>query len=110
MTVQGVAIMVANFSNVGIGNLTFVPNTSVNDGELDIIVYKKADIESIMAWAKSTITQTKPDGSLTHIQAKKVYVSVNPTQTVMCDDTLIKDNTISLTISPKALQVLVPHG
>lgn len=105
---EGVAFVIANVGNIGLSDVSFVPENDVADGKLDVLVMHKGDISSFVKAAGSALMQQKAEDVYSHWQVKKVVVSVPKGQSVLCDDHEIQVDTISVEIVPQAISVMVP--
>jgi diacylglycerol kinase (ATP) len=104
-----IALVIANSGNIGFTNVSFVPNISVDDGKLDIIVFKKATIHAVTEWVGSQISQTKPNSMIKHWRAKEVTLTTSPRPSIICDDEEIKEENMNIKIVPHSLQVITPN-
>ena len=106
--VEGVAIVIGNVGNIGLQDVSMVPDSDSTDGMLDVIVLHKGDLPSVMKAAGSALMQQKAEDVYSHWQAKEVSIVVPSSQTVMCDDLEMTTKNISAKIIPQALRILVP--
>jgi diacylglycerol kinase (ATP) len=108
---EGVSCMIANSGNVAIGGLTLSKKIEVSDGLLDVVVFRSADIGSIIS---VTTTMLLPQAEATdlpqiqHWQCREVTVEAVPTQTVSVDGEIIEQNPITAKVIPQAVNVIVP--
>jgi diacylglycerol kinase (ATP) len=105
---EGVAIIIANSGNVGFENLSFIPEIDVADGQFDILVFKSADLTSLLTLASGTIFQKRPDSILEHLSGKQIIVTIPTEQNILCDDVLYNNHELKIQIVPYAIKVLVP--
>jgi diacylglycerol kinase (ATP) len=108
--VEGVAVMIGNIGNIGLPDVSIVPESDSSDGKLDVIVLHRGDIPSVMKAAGSALMQQKAEDVYTHWQAKEVSLTIPANQTVMCDDLEIATKNINAKIIPHALRILVPNA
>jgi diacylglycerol kinase (ATP) len=109
ISTSGVALMIANVGNIGIEGYSVVPQSNVEDGKLDVILFKEKIFDSFFAWLRSLISGKKPKGAVQHWKAKKVKALLDQEQTIVCDDITMRTKTIEAEIIPKALKVVVPR-
>jgi diacylglycerol kinase (ATP) len=104
---SGVALMVANVGNIGVTGFSVLPNMKIDDGLLDVVLFKNATVHSLFVWLRSVITGKRPFGTVKHWKAKHVLIAITPEQTIICDDALQKRKKIKAEIVPAALRVVV---
>lgn len=108
ISASGISLIIANVGNVGIENYSLVPKSNVNDGMLDVILFKDKPVESFFVLLKSAITGRKPQGPVKIWKAKKVRVVFEKDQDIISDDQGMKTKIINAEISANSLKVLVP--
>lgn len=104
----GISLVIANSGNIGITGYSLVPNISVNDGMLDVVLFRKASVNAITEWVGSQITNSKPDSTIKHWKAKEVTIAVSPLPSIICDDEEIVVKEMNIKIVPDSLQVITP--
>jgi diacylglycerol kinase (ATP) len=105
---EGVAIIIANSGNIGFENLSFIPEIDVSDGQFDILVFKSADLTSLLTLASGTLFQKRPDSILEHLSGKQITVTIPTEQNILCDDVPYNNHELKIQIVPNAITVLVP--
>lgn len=105
---EGVALIVTNCGNVGIPGYSLIPDISVTDGVLDVIIVPDTNIGSMLSIAGNTLMQKKPEQALEHWKGKNIVVKTDPNITVINDDEEINTKSINIKVLPKSLYVLVP--
>lgn len=108
ISTSGIALLVANVGNIGIEGYSWAPHITVDDGLLDVVLFKEKTFESFLAWAKSTLQRKKPEGTVQQWKAKKIQVILDKEQTILYDDILVQTKTIEAEVVPHALKVIVP--
>lgn len=104
---SGIALTIANVGNMGVEGQTLIPQSYVNDGRLDVILFKEKSFRLFLAWFISTITKKKPkEGTILYWKAKKVAVTLQKEQTIICDDAPLRKERIIAEIVPNALRVI----
>jgi len=106
--VSGVALCVTNSGVIGINDFSILPDISINDGLLDIILLNDADVFSLMKIAGTTLFQKESD-ILRHWKCKEVTISTKEPVSIICDDCEKTDSKISIKVVPSALLVVVPE-
>jgi diacylglycerol kinase (ATP) len=106
---SGVALTVTNAGNVGIGNLTFLPDVSIYDGLLDVILLREVDAASLIKVAGSTLFH-KDSHTLQHWRCKSVRIEMEETANFLIDDKQERAAVIEVNVIPGALHLLIPCG
>ena len=104
---EGASLTVTNAGNIGIGDMSFLPGISVNDGLLDVILLNNSDPLSMLQIAGTTLFQTGSD-VLKHWQCKQVAIKMDSEVKYICDDCEESSKNIDIIIRPLALSILVP--
>jgi diacylglycerol kinase (ATP) len=104
---SGVALTITNAGNVGKTGFSFLPDISVADGYLDILLLDKADIASLLKLTGNIVLQRDSPG-LKHWRAKEVDIHLGLETRYLCDDTASEGRDLHIQISPASLNVLIP--
>ena len=104
---EGVALTVTNSGSIGIENYHLLPDISVTDGMLDVILMNNTDLMSVLRLAGSTFLQTESE-VLKHWKCKEINISMNESHTYICDDCEMEATEINIKVIPKALKIVVP--
>jgi diacylglycerol kinase family enzyme len=105
---EGVTCVVANSGNLGLPGLRLSPAISVDDGLLDVLVFRNADLEALVSVAASVVDLDSPPACLQHFRARDVSVVADPTQPMDADGEPAGDTPCQATVLPEALEVVVP--
>ncbi|WP_295651598.1 diacylglycerol kinase family protein [uncultured Mucilaginibacter sp.] len=105
---EGVSLTVTNAGNIGIGHFSFLPDMSVNDGFLDVILLNDADLLSVLRVAGTTLLQTESN-VLKHWKCKQVSIFLEKSHSYVFDDCEKHAAEIHINILPGALKVLIPY-
>lgn len=121
---QGMTCIIANSGNMGRQGINMMPEIKIDDGLLDIIVVRQADIRTLLAFTANVtgIAQPVPvTGSadretlaeeatkaLQHWQGKEVEVISSPVQPVQSDGEMIGETPVRAHVLPRAIQILSP--
>ncbi len=106
--IEGITLTVANSGNIGFSGLSFSPEIKVDDGLLDIIVLRNSTIGSIAGVITDAIINRDLNDELAHWRVKKATISMNPPQSVLCDDILLDEVTLDIEVFPSAISIAVP--
>jgi diacylglycerol kinase (ATP) len=104
---EGVLLTVTNVGNLGIAGFSFLPNISVEDGLLDVILLNHADFLSILSVAGTTLFQSNSE-VLKRWKCKEISIEFESSQKFICDDTVFVSKNIFIEANPKSLEILVP--
>jgi diacylglycerol kinase (ATP) len=107
-TISGVACLVANSGNLALEDVSFSPDIRVDDGLLDVIVIRRADLSSIVSIAASAARLESIGEPLPHWQGREITVRAEPPQTVAIDGEDMGKTPISAAIVPASIRVFVP--
>lgn len=107
---EGITCIVANAGNMGIRGLSLVPDVSISDGLLDVIVIHGLDPLSL-ASALGSIADTPLDPDrFHHWQAREISISTNPPQAVIGDGESWGETPITMKVLSGAVRVIGPSG
>lgn len=105
---DGINCMITNFGSVGVSGLTLAHNIDMSDGLLDVIIFRDANITSLLAAAASAVASGELAQSLLQWQAREVTLTASPAQPLVVDGELIEIEQVSVRVRPKAVRVVVP--
>lgn len=115
----GVACVVANAGHVGLGDLSLSPKIDIDDGKLDVIFIRKADVEGIFSLIRMMMGVSEegaePDDlarvDASHLvnrwQVERVLVETEPRLKMQADGDVIEQTPQLIHVLPDALQVVV---
>jgi diacylglycerol kinase (ATP) len=109
--VEGVSCMIANSGNVAIGGLTLSKKIDVSDGLLDVVIFRRADLAALVTVSAAVISpeaEATDSPQLEHYQGREIVVESNPPQTISIDGEVIEPVTLTASILPGAVNVVVP--
>ncbi len=105
---DGINCMITNFGSVGVSGLTLAHNIDMSDGLLDVIIFKDANIASLLTAAANAVASGELALSLLQWQAREVKLSASPVQPLVVDGELIDTQQVNVRVLPKAVRVVVP--
>ncbi|RFC46320.1 MAG: Diacylglycerol kinase family enzyme [Verrucomicrobia bacterium] len=114
---SGVGCTIANAGMVGIGGLSLSPGIGIDDGKLDVVFLRKADIEGILSLAAVMVGVNETLNDVTGLdashlvgrwQARKVTIETDPILEMQADGDLAGCSPQSVEILPASLRVVVP--
>ncbi len=106
--VQGVACTVANSGHLGLPGLNLAPTIDIEDGLLDVIVLRRANLSLLIDILSDSVTGGSGLGKLQHWQVENVVIEANPAQTAQVDGDSLGMTPIEVHSYPQALRVVVP--
>jgi len=105
---DGINCMITNFGSIGVGAIKLSHTIDVSDGLLDIIIFRDANVGSLLSAAANVVTSGELAQPLLQWQAREVSIVVDPPQTVAVDGELIEVDTVAVRVIPHAVRVVVP--
>jgi diacylglycerol kinase (ATP) len=109
--VEGISCMIANSGNVAIGGLTLSNKIDVSDGLLDVVVFRSVDLAAMITVSAAVISpdaEATDNPRLEHYQGREIVVESNPPQTISIDGEVIEPVTLTASILPGAVNVVIP--
>jgi YegS/Rv2252/BmrU family lipid kinase len=105
---EGFTCLVQNAGNMGVRGLALVPDVSISDGLLDVIVIHGLDPLSL-ASALGSITDTPLDPDrFHHWQAREITIATDSSQAVIGDGEAWGETPITMKVLPGAVRVIGP--
>lgn len=116
---KGLTCLVANSGQMGMTGLKIAPEIRIDDGLLDVVVVRSADIGSLLSLLSSVagfeeldiageIPDRESEKRLQHWQARNITIDAEPAQTVQVDGEILRAMPISIEVIPQALRVITP--
>jgi YegS/Rv2252/BmrU family lipid kinase len=106
--VEGMTCIVANSGTMGSAMFSLAPNILVDDGLLDVVVVRKADLPSLVSLAASVVGGQENQTNLHHWQVRRVTVSAEPALSLQADGEIIGETPVTAEVLPSAVSVIVP--
>ena len=108
--------MVANTSNLGLPGVNMAAGTDVGDGLLDVVVFQKAQQETILSILNFTTDRSDEEirkdiesvRISDHWQARHILMETDPVRTVIIDGEVVGETPCEIDVVPNAVKVLVP--
>lgn len=105
---EGVTCHIANSGGVGIPGLVLLPDISVSDGLLDVLVVRDTSIGSALSLGRLAMGHPPDPAAFLHWQARQVAVVSDPPQRVQADGEMWNNTPVYAEILPGALSILTP--
>jgi YegS/Rv2252/BmrU family lipid kinase len=103
---SGYLVVTANGKHYG-GELVFAPSASLNDGLLDVVIFKSKNIISILRYLFGFLQGKLPDlETVEYLQAKRIEISGKGHHNVHIDGEYFGHTPVKIEAAPKALGVL----
>jgi YegS/Rv2252/BmrU family lipid kinase len=104
--------VVTNVGSIGVLGATLAKNISLDDGLLDVIVIRNADMTSFsdLIGSVAGLTDSTTDNGLPHWQVRQVSIDADPPQQVTADGEVLDSTPVDIRILPSAIRVIVPAG
>ncbi|NIV27959.1 MAG: YegS/Rv2252/BmrU family lipid kinase [Anaerolineae bacterium] len=106
---QGVICTVANAGAWGWPGLRLSPRIDIEDGLLDVFVFRRVDLGLIAQFISENVGGTLSLGDLQHWQVRQARIEVEPPQAVQVDGDQMGVTPVELRSRPRSLRVLVPQ-
>jgi diacylglycerol kinase family enzyme len=109
--IEGISCMIANSGNVAIGGLTLSKKIDISDGALDVVIFRRADLTAMITVSAAVVSPTAEatdSPQLVHYQGREIVVEADPPQTISIDGEVIEPTTLTASILPGAVNVVVP--
>ncbi len=116
---EAVACVVANTGAFGVSQLTLSPGIAIDDGMLDLIVIRKADVEGIISLIRMMMGDEPKGGGdegessidASHLvgrwQSRKVRIETEPVLPMQVDGDVLTETPQTAEILPVAMEVVV---
>lgn len=114
--IDGVACYVANTGNFGIANISLLPSVDPSDGLLDVVIFRKVDLNEIGALAASMAASATAIASETFstplptFRGKQIRIETAEPIDVIYDGELHKPTPVNIRIEKDALRVIAPKA
>jgi diacylglycerol kinase (ATP) len=109
--IEGISCMIANSGNVAIGGLTLSKKIDISDGALDVVIFRRADLAAMITFSAALVSpnaEATDSPQLEHYQGREIVVEADPPQTISIDGEVIEPITLTASILPDAVTVVVP--
>lgn len=106
---QGVLCTVANSGHLGLPGLRLSPKIDIEDGLLDVLVFRRVDLKLITQFISDNVGGTLNMGDLQHWQVTQARIEVDPRQSVQVDGDYLGMTPVEIHSRPRSLRVVVPR-
>jgi len=107
-TETGIACLVANGTSLSITRMSVPRGTDVQDGLLDVVVFRGSDVQTLAAIAADAVGIDVEMPVLPRWQGKSVRIEATPARRLTVDGDIIGDTPVDISVKPGALKVIVP--
>ena len=105
---EAVTCVVSNAASLGIPGIIISPETSIDDGMLDVLAVRSLDLASLTSVVASIVTATPDHVNYQHWQAREIRIEGDPPQPVAADGEECGQTPVEISVLPRALSVVVP--
>ncbi len=105
---DAVTCVVANSANLGRPGLKLAPDIEVDDGLLDVVLLRDADLEAIAALVKAARGAEPGTESILRWKGKRIRVEASPDREVQIDGEMGLSLPLEISVDPGKLKVVVP--
>lgn len=109
VTVHGSTLLVVNTANMGMTDLSLLPDITVDDGVLDILLLKSLELAELASTLTAALIHQKLTDNIRHWKMNKAHIKVPGDQQLICDDSESYEKEFDISVIPKALKVIVPN-
>lgn len=107
--VEGVSCMIANSGNVGIPGINILPGMDVNDGLLDVVLFRRGDLPALLAITTAAVLESsKEPESILRWQVREVTIETNPPMPVVADGEILTPTPVHARVFPHAVRIICP--
>lgn len=106
---EGVVCTVANSGAWGWPGLRLSPKIDMEDGLLDLFVFRRVDLKLITQFISENVGGTLNIGNLQHWQVTQARIEVDPRQSVQVDGDHLGMTPVEIHSRPRSLRVVVPR-
>lgn len=107
---EGVTCHIANSGSIGVPGLSLLPDISVSDGLLDVLVVRDTRIGSALSFARLAAGQPADPEAFHHWQVREVTVTADPPQRIHADGEMWESTPVTVCILPGAVGILTPKA
>ncbi|HLK60129.1 MAG TPA: diacylglycerol kinase family protein [Chthonomonadaceae bacterium] len=107
---EGVTCHIANAGSTGVPGLVLLPDISVSDGLLDVLVVRDVSIGSALSIASIAAGHPIHPEAFHHWQAREITVSTDSPQRIHADGEMWEDTPITVQVLPEAVSILTPSA
>ena len=103
----GVSLTVTNSGSIGIADLQLLPDISINDGLLDVILLKDANILSLVKAAGGSLLGKQTE-AISHWKCREIKITMAEKQLYICDDCEESASELVISVVPASLSFIIP--
>jgi diacylglycerol kinase family enzyme len=93
---------------LGLPGLSLSPTVIMDDGLLDVIVFRKIDIDKLISYLLKSPVKAHTLAGFQYWQVKEAKIDVDPPQSVQLDGDIVGKSPINVVCNPQCLKVVVP--
>jgi len=104
----GIACLVANGTNISISRMSVPRSTDVQDGLLDVVLFRGSDVPTILSLAADVVGIEGELPAMPRWQGKSVQIEADPPSRFTVDGDIIGETPLDIRVEPSVLKVIVP--
>lgn len=104
---EGVTCHIANSGSIGVPGLVLLPDISVSDGLLDVLILRDTQIGTALELARLAAGHPVDPEAFHHWQVREVSVVTDPPQRVQADGEMWEYTPITVRLSPGAVGIVL---
>jgi diacylglycerol kinase (ATP) len=105
---EGLACTVANAATIGIPGLSLSPQVRMDDGLLDVFLFRKGDLLELTTLAASMVSPQTMANPLPSWRCRSLKVTAEPSQGVESDGDIITQTPVEISVIPQSLLLIMP--
>jgi YegS/Rv2252/BmrU family lipid kinase len=105
---EGAACLVENAGSIGLPDVTLIPDTSITDGLLDVVLVRDVDFGALLSAAASIAGLPEEGERLQHWSGREIKITSNEPEAVVVDGEPWGETPCKVEVLPQALGVIVP--
>lgn len=107
---EGITCHIANSGSIGVPGLTLLPDISVSDGLLDVLIIRDTRIGTALSLARLAAGKPADPEAFHHWQVREVSVVADPPQRIHGDGEMWECTPITVHVIPGAVSILTPKA
>lgn len=107
---EAITCVVANSGNLGRPGLRFAPDIQIDDGLLDVVLLRKADLQAVAALVQGARGELPRSASIERMKGKRLRIDADPSREVQVDGETGVSLPLGISVIPGQLQMLVPNS
>jgi YegS/Rv2252/BmrU family lipid kinase len=107
---EGITCHIANSGSIGVPGLVLLPDISVSDGLLDVLILRDTRVGTALSLAHLAAGHPADPEAFHHWQVREVSVAANPPQRIHADGEMWESTPVTVRMLPGAVGILTPKA